>query len=379
MNRGREDSDENLSLGWTPPTGDYDSIADLLTDRYPSAGNVGILISKFNHTEGAAIVAKRQTENLLESGYNVKIFCFEAKDSDSFVDHKKIGHNTWPEVINRLIHIGNPVSIYTTARRLRKYDVLIVHQPILSPVAITAQKLFNVHTIYINHHVIEPNGWETSIQRMINRLITMPLHEISARLEEIVSVSAYSRDEFHKKYDRTGPVIYNQVDDEKYHQDVSGKAIRDSYNIGNRPLIFFIGRLIPSKNVHTLIQVYERIREQYPETVLLIAGRALDEGYKSQLVNLQLQNEGDIRFEEEFIPEEVLPEYYAAADVYATCSLKEGFNLTIAEAEMCGTPTVAFNIGAHSEVQSNGTLVPKNDHSRFADAIINEFKEEIDD
>ena len=66
----------------------------------------------------------------------------------------------------------------------------------------------------------------------------------------------------------------------------------------------------------------------------------------------------------------ILPYYYAACDVYVTCSLWEGFDIPIAEAAACGKPSVAFDIGSHKEVLKNGTLVKENDLEAFKNAIV---------
>ena len=57
-----------------------------------------------------------------------------------------------------------------------------------------------------------------------------------------------------------------------------------------------------------------------------------------------------------------LPYYYAACDVYATASLWEGFDMPLVEAQACGKPVVAFDIGPHKElINEKGILVqPKN-------------------
>lgn len=72
-----------------------------------------------------------------------------------------------------------------------------------------------------------------------------------------------------------------------------------------------------------------------------------------------------------FVPDEELPNYYAACDVYATCSLVEGFNMPLVEAQACGKPVVAFDIGPHKEVVKNGILVPEGHLNEFGEALIN--------
>ncbi len=70
------------------------------------------------------------------------------------------------------------------------------------------------------------------------------------------------------------------------------------------------------------------------------------------------------------MPAEDLPYYYAACDVYASCSISEGFNLPLAEAQSSGKKVVVFDIDVHKEVVKNGYLIKKDDIDDFASKII---------
>ncbi|MCK4387778.1 MAG: glycosyltransferase family 4 protein, partial [Dehalococcoidia bacterium] len=77
------------------------------------------------------------------------------------------------------------------------------------------------------------------------------------------------------------------------------------------------------------------------------------------------------------ISHEFLPLYYAACDVYASCSRWETYNLPLVEAQACRKPVVAFNVSAHPEVATNGKtgfLVPFKDADALAEAIIKLLK-----
>lgn len=56
-------------------------------------------------------------------------------------------------------------------------------------------------------------------------------------------------------------------------------------------------------------------------------------------------------------PEESLVALYNAADVFVSTSMGEGFGLTIAEALACGTPVIAQDCSAISEVASAGAML----------------------
>jgi glycosyltransferase involved in cell wall biosynthesis len=63
---------------------------------------------------------------------------------------------------------------------------------------------------------------------------------------------------------------------------------------------------------------------------------------------------------------------YQAADVFVATSLEESFGQTILEAQLCGCPVVAFNVGGIPEIVHNeitGFLVPKGNVEEMAEAI----------
>ena len=53
-------------------------------------------------------------------------------------------------------------------------------------------------------------------------------------------------------------------------------------------------------------------------------------------------------------PQEALPLYYSAADVFALPSRYESFGMTAVEAAACGLPTLAFDVGGLSQAVSEG-------------------------
>jgi D-inositol-3-phosphate glycosyltransferase len=71
-------------------------------------------------------------------------------------------------------------------------------------------------------------------------------------------------------------------------------------------------------------------------------------------------------------PHEELPAVYSAADVVVVPSRSESFGLVALEAQACGTPVVASNVGGLRHVVDagrSGFLVPGGDHRAFASRL----------
>ena len=72
-------------------------------------------------------------------------------------------------------------------------------------------------------------------------------------------------------------------------------------------------------------------------------------------------------------PQEKLPLYYSAADLFALPSRYESFGMTAVEAAACGLPTLAFDVGGVSQAVSenvSGHLVPDGDTRAYAQKML---------
>lgn len=347
-----------------------EDITELINSLSHAVDNVAVLVSRLDESEGAGSVALRQLRTLVAAGYDATAYTFDSASQPADVEVQSLGGSRRFDsgTVSRLKASFSPVTLVSYARELSEYDLIIVHQPVLCPLAYTTKLLYGVTTVYYNHHITEPDEKVGLVGKVFGHTAYRLILYTSSRLDRVVSVSKYSHREYEQRFGNSGSVIYNQIDHELYNQRVSGAEIRERHDLNGRPVILFVGRLAQSKNVDRLVQLYNELVNEYPEAVLLVVGRTERQEYMDRLERLREESTGTIIFTG-VVPEADLPKYYAAATVYATCSIKEGYNLTIAEAEACGTPTVAFDIGAHSEVMENGSLVAEGDYAGFRDAL----------
>lgn len=86
--------------------------------------------------------------------------------------------------------------------------------------------------------------------------------------------------------------------------------------------------------------------------------------------------EGDVIFAGKITRPELLAAYYTAADVMLCCSKQESLPTVCLEAQCCGTPVVAFDVGGVSETIGcgMGELVPLKNISAMADAVLRQAK-----
>lgn len=342
---------------------------------------VGIFISKFLLAEGASRVAKQQAERLAENDIAVTVYTFEA---DIIPEHytvktikpwlsSKVSHPS--SAFRGLFNFNIPQNLLI-AGRLKYLDWLIVHQEPLVVLAYLCKKLHGTKVVYWHHHISNRLYEETAPERLYGRWVTPLNWTMIQRFDRVISVSNFSRLELLKTYGVESEVIYNtaSVTGQPMNQSIDSSYIRQKYSIGASPLILFVGRVVPYKNIHTLIAAFHQVRTVIPDAKLMIVGRYENDEYFRRLKG----NCDNAVIFTGYIPDSELLHLYRECNVYATCSLLEGFNLPIVEAQRWGKPVVAFDIGPHKEVVNNGFLVKEGDTAEFSHKIVHLLSQEDD-
>lgn len=320
---------------------------------------------------GVDKVVRLQAKDLSEAGHDVTILTLRGNlDVPNNVKLEILGcpRNFFICMIYELFFFLDLFKLIRWIPRLRDYDLVICHHNSVAWLAYFAKKLYSKSLIFvyqnhspmINSRELFPN----IIQRFYMFLKIYTSKYLVKRADYVISVSNYSRKELKKVTGVDSIVVYNKVDSTKLKFKSDGMKIRKKYNLGADPVILFVGRIIPQKKVDLLVQAFKLVKTKIPNAKLLIVG----EGDKNYLKSIKKLCDDSVIFAG-YVPEEDLPKYYHACDLFATCSIWESFNLTVVEAQLCGKPVVAFDIGAHRETVKSGYLVKKGDIEKFAEII----------
>lgn len=135
-----------------------------------------------------------------------------------------------------------------------------------------------------------------------------------------------------------------------------------------RPLVVNVGRQEHQKGQRHLLVAANRLRTTFPELLVITVGR---EGHASVELN-RLVERYDLEDSVRFVGHrDDVPEFLAAADIFAFPSLSEGLGGAVIEAMALGVPTVASDIAALREVTGGGAalLVPPGDPGALADGL----------
>ena len=166
------------------------------------------------------------------------------------------------------------------------------------------------------------------------------------------------------------------VDLDRFHPGVSGDEVRRRHGLSDRPLIVCVSRLVPRKGQDVLIRSMTAIRRHQPDAALLIVG---DGSFRAKLESMTREAPtGSVVFAGA-VPDAALPEYHAAADVFAMpCRSRwgglevEGFGIVFMEAASSGRAAVAGDSGGSAEAVldgETGMVVNGRDQDGVAGAI----------
>jgi len=120
------------------------------------------------------------------------------------------------------------------------------------------------------------------------------------------------------------------------------------------PTVCYVGRFKQYKNLEHLIKMFANVHTKIPSAKLIIAGRGgSDEifSYNIQIKQLGLDNAVSIIHNPS---ENKKWEIFGKSWVFATCSKKEGWCITVIEANAVGTPAIGYNVSGLRD-----SIVPK--------------------
>ncbi len=255
----------------------------------------------------------------------------------------------------------------STLKLARKCDIIHAHWSLAGLVAVIAGKIIGKPVVLMMHgaevfvgshkkvlqYVIEQSDYV-----LCNSSFTMSMVEKMSRPENCV-------------------VISPGVDIERFHPNVNAEVFyrREPDIPHDRPLLFALGKFIERKGFSFLLEAVKML-DCDPEPFLMIGGRGpLKEKLIKKAKDIGISDR--VKFLD-YIPDNDIPSYYKAADIFILPSIvddredTEGLGVVLLESLSCETPCIASEVGGITDVVVdclNGLLVKPGDSEELCRSI----------
>ncbi len=181
--------------------------------------------------------------------------------------------------------------------------------------------------------------------------------------DEIIVLSKGVQDYFQKAYGRKTVFIPNGVNKPEVY---APQQIKEKYGLEKDSYILYLGRLVPEKGEHYLVEAFKNV---YTNKKLVIAGGASDtDEYMEKLQKLATGDERIIFTG--FVQGRMLEELYSNAYVYVLPSDLEGMPLSLLEAMSYGNCCLVSDIAECTEVVEDKAVV-------FRKGDVSDLKEKL--
>ncbi|MGH9460910.1 MAG: glycosyltransferase family 4 protein [Vicinamibacteria bacterium] len=331
-------------------------------------------VSPLQTTGGSARVVKEQALGLSALGHSVQVLC-RRPSGDLLPAGTMNGVTLRQYPVSRAHPLSYASSSIFGARAHFRdhfaegdWDVVLFNQP-FSAVGVQSVLPSSVPSIYCFYspagteyrlRAADPGNGSTPVGTMLVSGVLRRLERMAlGASDRIVVLSDFSRGlllESHGELDAPTVAIPGGVDLVHFQPASNRAALRDQLRLPRNCLILLTIRDLEQRmGIDTLLRALRQLPAE-PTFQCLIGGSGPLRGFLEKLAaDLGLAER--VRFLG-FIPEEELPLYYQAADLFVLPTrCHEGFGLVTVEALACGTPVVATPAGATPEIL--GPLDPR--------------------
>jgi len=344
----------------------YDSIVDFVEAIPKTVDSVAICGTSYTDTGGIARVIEQQAIALAEHGLDVEINTLTCnKNAPNGITLHELGRfETTPyKEIDKLFLPLTPSGLRFLAR-IDDVDLVITHRFPFSILSYVVTKTSETMYAFWSHPSQSSDDLFDGVAKVWAKLQHhLETKNVTVRnADYICAVSEESRSYIESKTERDAIYVPNTVPDSRFSEVASSETIQEQYDINSTDtVVLHVGRITPRKSIDKLVESFETVT----------AGK---DGYKLVLVGKENMDEYSQTVREEasenviftgFVEDEILAGFYDWSDVYATCSLSEGWGLPLSEANRFGTPIVAYDsIPAVNSIE-NALLADDGDQTDF--------------
>ncbi len=312
-----------------------------------------------------------QIQALRAAGHQVQAVCALGP----FIERIRAGgvevHNV--RMTRRLNPVSDPVSFLSLCSLFRreKYDVVHTHTPkagLLAPLA--ARLAGTPHIIHTIHGLLFHDRmplWKRALFWVPEKVTALASHRLLSQSSEDVEVAVRTCLSARSKIRYLGNGINIEHFHPLYKHELRESARREFGLAADDFVVGAVGRLVREKGFAELLSAVESLTSELPTLKLLIVGP--EEPERRDTLTIPPQQKGSVIFTGW---RDDVRSAYAAMDIFALPSHREGVPRAAMEAAAMGLPVISSDIRGCREVvqhEITGLLVPLRDSAALAAAI----------
>jgi glycosyltransferase involved in cell wall biosynthesis len=339
------------------------------------------LISTFPpYAGGMGNVCLAQVKELTQLGHQVVVLVPGKKNKIVSRDGFKIKY------IPFWFKYGNAAFVPGLVKDLKNFDLIHLHWPFFGGAEILLlwfSLQLKKKKLIVQYHMDPLAPGVRGLIFKLNSFLFLPLMVKKAD-QILVSSQDYlvhsKLNKFEQKNKKKFKISPFGVNQKRFFPQEKKESLLKKHNLNLKDkIVLSVGGLDRAhyfKGIKLLIRAMEIVKKSTSEIKLLIVGDGDLRPEYEKLTN-QLGLKKSVIFAKR-IEDEILPDYYNLADIFALPSFtrSEAFGLVTLEAMACAKPVLVSNLpGPRSLVEKNGLIVKINDPLDLAEKILIAFKD----
>ena len=270
---------------------------------------------------GVEIHVEELAAGLVEAGAQVDVYCRRYYCKNRVKFHRGIRLYYIPTISTKHLDAIIYTMLATVIALFRGYDVFHYHA--CGPSSLCwIPKLFGKKVVCTTHGM----DWKRAKWGAIGQdYLKFGEKVIAKYANEIIALNEPMRSYFQNTYQRDTNVIPNGVEQPTV---LEADLIREKWGLERYSYILFLGRLVPEKGVHYLVEAYKQAG--IDKKLVIAGGSSHSDDYVERLAAMSIDDDNIIMTG--FVAGQALEELYSNAFLYVLPSDVEGLPISLLEA-----------------------------------------------
>ena len=340
----------------------------------------------YPHLNGVYYFVCRVAPLLQEKGHQVAVI---APSEDIHFSKKKINDidvyvmPSLPLLYYPKLRFSIPVLLQSRIKDLInefKPDVIHIQDHfILSKAVVEVNKKLKIPILGTNHFMPENLTSlfkNAAIKKMVENFMWSRFSYVFNQVLLVTTPTETGTRLIRPKLNTSVVAISSGINMDEYNPLGNTDALKEKYNLPDKPVLLYVGRLDPEKRIEEILQAVA-VALKKVDFYFVVVGKG---ARKSALENLAIElGIKDRVIFTGFVPDKDLPYFYKFSQCFIIASRAELLSLVTLQAMASGLPVIAVNAGALGELVQdtiNGYLFNPGDTDTIVSGLINIFTEE---